>query len=284
MGQRGGYAGPLTQYIQGSSVKSVTLPLLTAHLLLDTVEPLLPVVLLLNGIFAGLEPRTVTSLDFETIYRFSWFLFELSRKAIDGNTLRALFFTYGNTDAGRKDLLEKLGPDYEPFAILASSYVSTVSGTLTLGDPAIADFTMIKEVFDKSKTVEVNRDYSTFYAGVLKGYMDRVFPASSKTPDQSGYVTPGPGTPVSAVNSTQSTDASDPRSSQSQSVGSQSLDTSPVRAIGFESDSSGVSPPKISRKRGRSFSLSQLLEGGKTPRASKSSRRTRRARRSGRST
>ena len=284
MGQRGGYAGPLTQYIQGSSVKSVTLPLLTAHLLLDRVEPLLPVVLLLNGIFAGLEPRMVTSLDFETIYRFSWFLFELSNQEIDGNTLRALFFTYGNTDAGRNDVLEKLGPDYEPFAILASSYVSTVSGTLRLEDPAIADFVKIKEVFDKSKMIEVERDYSTFYAGILKGYMDRVFPASAKTPDKSGIVTPEFGTPGSAERSFVSTLASDPRSSQSQSVGSQSSDASPVRAVGFESDSSGASPPKPPMKRGRSFSLSQLLEGGKTPRASKSSRRTRRARRSGRST
>lgn len=310
MGQRGGYAGPLTQYIQGSSVKSVTLPLLTAHLLLDTVEPLLPVVLLLNGIFAGLEPRTVTSLDFETIYRFSWFLFELSRKAIDGNTLRALFFTYGNTDAGRNDLLEKLGPDYEPFAILASSYASTVSGTLTLGDPAIADFTMIKEVFDQSKVIEVERDYSTFYAGVLKGYMDRVFPAIPvipKTPDKSGTATPEFGTPGSAERSFVSSLASDPRSqslSPDRSIDPQSL--SLPLSLGSQSDTSPVPsaasspvPSPERRIRSRSPSLDAENEqpsrpqppppsssGGrlKTPRASKSSRRTRRARRSGRST
>jgi hypothetical protein len=318
MGQRGGYAGPLTQYIQGSSVKSVTLPLLTAHLLLDRVEPLLPVVLLLNGIFAGLEPRMVTSLDFETIYRFSWFLFELSNQEIDGNTLRALFFTYGNTDAGRNDVLEKLGPDYEPFAILASSYVSTVSGTLRLEDPAIADFVKIKEVFDKSKMIEVERDYSTFYAGILKGYMDRVFPAIAKTPDKSGIVTPEFGTPGSAERSFVSTLASDPGSqslSPTRSIDPQLL--SPTRSIdpqslslplslGSQSDTSPVPsaasspvPSPERRIRSRSPSLDAENEqpsrpqppppsssGGrlKTPRASKSSRRTRRARRSGRST
>jgi len=303
----GGYTAESIQYyIQGSSIKTITRPLLTAHMLRTMTfeqaaaseeaddnqqggangEPtFLPILLMLEGLLMATEPRMVTSLDYLDMQEFLVFLQNLKGQQIPDIALRQLFFTSN-----------KLHDIDTLYGMLASSFADAVCGTLPEETPnALTDKVMdtIKTAVTASRGKAVEgKTFEGFEAEVErfhKEVSDHIVGPAPVTAEILDAVagTPAPGTPVTMtdVSAASTPPVTPPRNvvlgTPSTPASQATLTLSPGNTLGSQSPSADTSDNEGSSDNRRS-------RGGKTyrrkPRASKSSRRTRRVRRSGRST
>jgi hypothetical protein len=300
-GQRGGYAERIKYYIQGTSIKTITLPLLTAHLLYGVSQPTeaelremgevgiqtggakdtsdLPILLMLEGIMPFVEPRMEDAIDNIYIQRFVAFLMKLSEMELSAYLLRELFFT----NHGRKALF---GEDI--YGFLASTFSSTACGQLTM-PVGIADFsktplTEIQEKLTSSKSADIQpySDFEAAFTSFHRHISERIIgityetsapapvPAEAPVPVSADTLDALAETPLQLATLSLS-EGEEEGSAERSFIDTLPLsgETTPISVVSNNSQTPPQTPPR---------------KGGKTPRASKSSRRTRRARRSGRST